>query len=119
MQRVDVLGIGERELAGEVLVAGEEGGQGVAAVVGRKHHVHDGLRERLDVADDARTALVQHEDDRLAGSSKFPDEFLLVLGEVQVVHVAGRLAVRVLAHASDDHIRQTGGPYDGIHQKNG
>ena len=119
MEGVDVLGIGERELAGEVLVAGKERGQSVAAVVGREHHVHDGLRERLDVADDARTALVQHEDDRLAGGGELAHELLLVLGEVQVVHVAGRLAVRVLAHASDDHIRQTGGPYDGIHHKNG
>ena len=118
MEGVDVLGIGEREFAGEVLVARDEGDQGVAAVVGRKHHVDDSLRQGFDVADDAGTALVQYEDDGLSGGREFAHEFLLVRGEVQVVHVAGGLAVGILAHAGDDDIGPAGSS-DGFRDASG
>ena len=109
MQGVDVLGIGEGELPGEVLVAAQEGGQGRAAKVGRKHHVHHGSGQRLNVANQARTALVENQHDGLAGSSQGFYQLLLVGRQVEVVHIAGRLAIGVFAHAANDDVHVTGG----------
>ena len=109
VQGVDMLGIGERQLAGEVLVTGQEGGQGVSAKVGRQHHIHHGGGQGLDVSNQAGTAFVEHQHDGLAGLGQFLHQLLLVGRKIEVVHVTGRLAVGILTHTGDDDIGPSGG----------
>ena len=104
-----MLGIGEGQLAGEVLVTGQQGCQGVAAIVGRQHNVHHGGGQRLDVTDQARTAFVEDEHDGLARGGQFAHQLLLVVRQVQVVHIAGGLAVGVLTHAAHNDVGAAGG----------
>ena len=69
-QRVDFLRISERQLSAEVGVAGNVVCLRFAAVVARKHGVDHSLCQRLDVGYQAWTALVQHQNDGLAGLGK-------------------------------------------------
>ena len=78
-QRVDFLRISERHLSAEVGVAGNEVCQRIAAVVARKHGVDHSLCQRLDVGYQAWTALVQHQNDGLAGLGKSLHQVELVL----------------------------------------
>ena len=104
MEGVDVLGIGEGQLTGEVAVSGQQGGQGFTAVIGRKHDVHHSLGQRLNVSDQAGTAFIEDEDNGLAGSGQGLHQLLLVGRQVQVIHVAGGLTVGVLPYAGNDDI---------------
>ena len=90
---VDPLRICERELRAEVALAGDEFGEGVAAVVAGEHHVDDGACKGFDLADDARASLVEHEHDGFAGGCECLHECGLIGREVKVVGVAGSLAV--------------------------
>ena len=109
VQGVDVLGIGERQPAGEVLVAAQQGSQGVGTEVGGQHYIHHCGGQRLNVANQARTALVQNQDDGLAGTGQGSHQLLLGLGKVQVVHVAGGLAIGIFAYANHHHVCTAGG----------
>ena len=104
MEGVDVLGIGEGQLTGEVLVSGQEGGQGVGSIVGRQHHIYHSLGQRLNVSNEAGTAFVKDEDDGFAGGGQGLHQLLLVGREIEVVHIAGGLAVGVLTHAGHNDI---------------
>ena len=108
MQGVDVLGIGEGQLAGEILVTRKEGSEGIGAIVGGQHHVYHGGSQRLNISDETGTALAEHQHDGLSESSQFTDQFLLVRRQVKVVHVAGRLAVGVLTHAGYNDVGSAG-----------
>ena len=103
-QRVNPFGVSEGQPAAEVHLARQQVGQRVAAVVAGKHDVYDCLCQRFDVAYDARPPLVEHEHNRfsLLGESLY--KVALVLGERQVVEVARRFAVRVLAYAGYDDV---------------
>ncbi len=92
-QGVDVAGIGVGQTAAEVGVAREEVGQGVAAFVAGQEYVDDCGSQGLDVGDDARTALVEHQHDGLAGRGGHAHELFLSGREVEVGEVAGGLAV--------------------------
>ena len=60
-QRVDFLGVGVRHLGREVFIAAEQVDQCVSTVVARQEDVDDAFGEGLDVGNEARTALVEHE----------------------------------------------------------
>ena len=75
----DMLRICERKLSAEVLLTAEKSRESITAIVTRKKDVNNSCSERLDVADDARTSLVEDEDHRTASCRKRFDKFLLVL----------------------------------------
>ena len=101
--------VGVWQTGAEVLVAAEKEREGIAAVVARKKHVHHGGSERLDVGYDARTSLVEHEYQWLAGGCKFTHQALLVRGKIEVGYIARSFAIAVLAYAADNHVAATGG----------
>ena len=68
-----MLRIREWHLPAEVGIAGEEVGEGVAAVVTRQHDVYDSFRKRFDGVDEARTAFVENHDDGFARFGQFLD----------------------------------------------
>ena len=109
MQGIDMLGISERQLAGEVLVSGQKGRKSICTVVGRQQNIYYSLCKGLDVADKAGTALVQNKHYRLTCSGKSLYQFLLVGRKVKVVHIARSLTIRILSDTSDNHICATSG----------
>ena len=104
MQGVDVLGVCERELSGEILVAGKKCRKGVSAEVGGQHHIHNGLCKGLDVTDEARTALVKDQDNGLTGRGGCLYKLFLVCRKIEIVHIAGSLAVGVFTNAAHNDV---------------
>ena len=72
-----VAGIADGHLGAEVGLAADEACEGVAAVVAGEEDVDDGLAEGFNLADDAGTAFVEHEDDGFACGSNGLHEGLL------------------------------------------
>ena len=79
VEGIDLTRIGVRHLGREVHVAGKEVDEGIGTVVAWDEDIHHRLGEGFDIGDEARTAFIQDQDNRLARLGEGLHEVALVL----------------------------------------
>ena len=107
-QRVYFLRIGVRHTSAEVGITTQEICQGIATIITREKDVHHRLGQRFDIGNDAGTATVQYQYNRLAGLGQCLHEVTLVLAESKVGQVTRSFAIRVFADTCHDDVRTAG-----------